>query len=140
MIGGAAHLLSFRGSDTLPAAYYVQEGLNEGRPVASSVPASEHSVMTAWPTERLAMENMIDRFGGDGCTYSVVMDSYDYADAIKRLLPVVKERKLEKGGTLVIRPDSGDALWCTVEGLKALETCFGAKTNAKGEPAPRSTQ
>ncbi len=50
MLGGAAHLLNFDGTDTLSAAYYVQFALNGGRPVAQSIPATEHSVMTAWPS------------------------------------------------------------------------------------------
>ena len=41
-----------------------------------SIPASEHSVMTAWRTEREAMENMIEHFGSG--LLACVMDSYDY--------------------------------------------------------------
>lgn len=50
VIGGIAHLLNFTGTDTLSAAYYAQFGLNGGRPVGNSIPATEHSVMTSWPT------------------------------------------------------------------------------------------
>ena len=70
--------------------------------------------MTAWRTEREAVEHMIDVFGEGH--YSIVMDSYDYAAALRDLLPVVKERKLARGGTMVVRPDSGDPVWCVVEG------------------------
>ena len=42
VIGGVAHLLNFDGSDTMSACYYAQYVLNGGRPVAQSVPASEH--------------------------------------------------------------------------------------------------
>ena len=45
--------------------------------MASSVPATEHSVMTAWATEKEAIDNMLEHFGGG--LFSVVMDSYDYA-------------------------------------------------------------
>lgn len=41
-----------------------------------SIPATEHSVMTAWRTEREAMENMIEHFGSG--ILACVMDSYDY--------------------------------------------------------------
>lgn len=41
------------------------------------------SVMTAWPTEEAAILNMIDRFG-EG-TFSIVMDSYDYANALSEV-------------------------------------------------------
>ena len=37
-------------ADTLSAAYYAQFALNGGRPVGQSIPATEHSVMTSWPT------------------------------------------------------------------------------------------
>jgi nicotinamide phosphoribosyltransferase len=55
----------------------MQFELNGGDPVASSIPATEHSVMTAWPSEREAIENMIQHYGSG--LFSVVMDSYDYA-------------------------------------------------------------
>lgn len=42
VIGGVAHLLNFDGSDTMSACYYAQFVLNGGRPIAQSVPASEH--------------------------------------------------------------------------------------------------
>ena len=95
VLGGCAHLLSFEGTDTMSAAYYAQYALNGGRPVAFSVPATEHSVMTAWPTEQDALRNMIDRFGGG--VYSVVMDSYDYANALTSLLPSVAAQKVAAG-------------------------------------------
>ena len=41
----------------------VQFHLNDGRPVSSSAPASEHSSMTAWRTEREAMLNLIEQYG-----------------------------------------------------------------------------
>lgn len=47
-LGGAAHLLNFTGSDTLSACYYVQFALNNGKPIGTSIPATEHSVMTSW--------------------------------------------------------------------------------------------
>ncbi len=51
--------------------------LNHGKPVGTSIPATEHSVMTAWPAERDAIERMIDEFG-DGL-FACVLDSYDYS-------------------------------------------------------------
>ena len=41
----------------------LQFHLNDGRPVSSSAPASEHSSMTAWRTERQAMLNLIEQYG-----------------------------------------------------------------------------
>jgi len=132
-----AHLLNFRGSDTMSTCYYAQFHLNNGKPVGESVPASEHSVMTAWPTEREAILHMIDSFGS--CpVFSVVMDSYDYKRAVQDLLPTVVDRKKEidkKGGkssVMVLRPDSGDPVEAVLMGLEAAEKAFGATVNGKG--------
>ncbi len=56
----------------------MQFALNEGRPVGASIPATEHSVMTAWMSERQAIENMIETFGTG--FFACVMDSYDYEE------------------------------------------------------------
>lgn len=135
MIGGSAHLLSFDGSDTMNAAYYVQFELNGGRPIAASIPATEHSVMTSWPTERMAIENMIEKFG-DG-TFACVMDSYDYDHALNVVLPEIKAAKEAKGGFMVCRPDSGVPQECVLKGLHAIDKTFGADVNKKGFRVPR---
>lgn len=91
MIGGSAHLLSFDGSDTMPASYYVQYALNGGRPVGTSIPASEHSVMTSFAHERDAFAHMIETYGAG--VFSCVMDSYDYENALDHIVPSLKELK-----------------------------------------------
>ncbi|KAJ2548277.1 hypothetical protein EV175_004892 [Coemansia sp. RSA 1933] len=130
ILGGAAHLLAFDGSDTMSAAYYVQYELNGGHPVATSIPATEHSVMTAHRSDLQAVLSVIDSFG-DG-VYACVMDSYDYAQALADVLPAVAERKLERGGFLVIRPDSGDQVEAVLQGLRAADKVFGSTVNKKG--------
>ncbi|KFH62806.1 hypothetical protein MVEG_11332 [Podila verticillata NRRL 6337] len=128
--GGTAHLLNFTGSDTLSAAYYAQYELNGGKPVANSIPASEHSVMTSFKTEQEAMMAMINEFGGG--VYACVMDSYDYERALRDVLPEVASFKLEKGGFLVLRPDSGDVVESVLMGLRYAEKTFGVDVNQKG--------
>lgn len=135
VLGGCAHLLNFDGTDTMSAAYYAQFALNGGRPVAVSIPATEHSVMTAWSSERQAIENMINQFGGG--LFSIVMDSYDYSAALSEVLPVIAERKVGKGGFMVLRPDSGDPVEVVLQGLEAGEKVFGVDVNAKGFKVPR---
>ncbi|KAJ9525932.1 hypothetical protein QJQ45_009410 [Haematococcus lacustris] len=130
VIGGCAHLLSFVGTDTLSAAYYAQFHLNGGRPVAQSIPATEHSVMTAWPTERAAIENMIEHFGTG--VFACVMDSYDYAKALSEVLPSIAAKKVERGGYLVLRPDSGDPMEAVLMALVAADRVFGSDVNSKG--------
>eukprot|EP01108_Squamamoeba_japonica_P008271 TRINITY_DN727_c0_g1_i3.p1 TRINITY_DN727_c0_g1~~TRINITY_DN727_c0_g1_i3.p1 ORF type:complete len:350 (-),score=128.87 TRINITY_DN727_c0_g1_i3:526-1530(-) len=87
-IGGMGHLLSFRGSDTMAAAYYAQFELNDGRPVAQSIPATEHSVMTSWPSEEAAIRNMIKHFGNG--FFACVLDSYDYENCLTKILPKIR--------------------------------------------------
>lgn len=81
--GGSAHLLNFTGSDTLAACYYVQFALNNGKPIGTSIPATEHSVMTAWHTEREALKKMIEQYGTG--VFATVMDSYDYSRALNKV-------------------------------------------------------
>ncbi|KND00414.1 uncharacterized protein SPPG_04737 [Spizellomyces punctatus DAOM BR117] len=130
IIGGCAHLLNFEGTDTLSAAFYAQFRLNDGKPVATSIPATEHSVMTAYPTEKEAIIQLLDKFGTGVC--ACVMDSYDYVNALDNVLPIIAKHKLEKGGFLVLRPDSGDPVEVVLLGLRAIEKVFGADTNKKG--------
>ena len=130
MIGGSAHLLSFGGSDNMAACYHAQYNLNNTVPVATSIPATEHSVMTAWSDETEAIEKQIENFG-DGI-FSVVMDSYDYDNALDTILPSVADSVSKRGGLIVIRPDSGDPVEQVVKGLKAAEKCFPTSVNSKG--------
>lgn len=130
VLGGVAHLLNFDGTDTLSAAYYAQFVLNGGKPVGMSIPASEHSVMTAWPTEKDAIENMIKQFGHG--LFATVMDSYDYQNALDEVVPAVSKQKVEAGGYWVLRPDSGDPTEAVIGALKAAEATFGVDMNSKG--------
>ncbi|CAG8755505.1 3112_t:CDS:10, partial [Dentiscutata erythropus] len=117
VIGGTAHLINFTGSDTMSAGFYAQFKLNNGNPIATSIPATEHSVMTAHKTEKDAILRMIDRFGFG--VFACVMDSFDYANALNNILPSIAAQKVEKGGFMVLRPDSGDQ----VEGYKLIKGC-----------------
>lgn len=130
VLGGTAHLLNFEGSDTMSASYHAQYHLNGGRPVGSSIPATEHSVMTAWPSEEEAMLNEIKHYG-DGL-FACVMDSYDYDHALDVVLPKVAEAKKAKGGVIILRPDSGDPVEQVLKGLKAADKVFGHDVNKKG--------
>jgi len=132
ILGGVAHLLNFRGSDTMTAAYYAQFHLNGGKPVAASIPATEHSVMTSWPSEEGAISNMIKHFGGPNTVFACVMDSYDYENALYNVVPKIADEHKQRGGTIVLRPDSGDPILCILQALDAGEKAFGAVKNKKG--------
>ncbi|RIA95880.1 nicotinate phosphoribosyltransferase family-domain-containing protein, partial [Glomus cerebriforme] len=130
IIGAAAHLLNFSGTDTMNAAYYVQFLLNNGKPVATSIPATEHSVMTAHKTERDAILREISNYGTG--KFACVMDSYDYSNALDKVLPSIAKQKLEKGGFMVLRPDSGDPIEVVLMALKSADKVFGSDVNKKG--------
>lgn len=78
---------------------HTQFHLNGGRPVATSIPATEHSVMTAWPTEAAAISNMVEHFGSG--LFACVMDSYDYAAALSEVLPSIASKKVSRSALIV---------------------------------------
>jgi nicotinamide phosphoribosyltransferase len=129
-IGGAAHLLISKGSDTVIAATWARYHLNEGRPVAESIPAMEHATVLSWPTEDAAYRAMMEAFGGG--VFAMVLDTYDYVRALTEILPDLAAFKLERGGYLVGRPDSGDPVECVINGLRAMDQMFGHDLNGKG--------
>ena len=53
------------------------------------------------------------------------------------MLPSVASKKIEKGGFMILRPDSGDPLEAVVAALHAAERVFGADVNKKGYKVPR---
>lgn len=79
---------------------------------------------------------MIDVLG-DG-VFSVVLDSYDYANALERVIPSVAKAKTDRGGVLIMRPDSGDPLLTVLQALRAGEATFGCVRNSKGFKAPKN--
>lgn len=133
-LGGAAHLVNFMGSDTVSGVMAARRYYDE--PMAAfSIPAAEHSTITCWGRDREAeaYANMLDRFGEDGKLLAVVSDSYDLWSAIDRLWgDQLKQRVIDSGATVVIRPDSGDPVQVVTEAIERLMTAFGHSTNRKG--------
>lgn len=132
-IGGMAHLVNFKGTDTMIAleaaeAYY-------GEDMAGfSIPAAEHSTITAWGQnfEYEAYENMITQFG-QGSLYAVVSDSYNIFEACENIWgEQLRAQVLEAPGTLVIRPDSGVPHEVVRKITEILGDKFGYTTNEKG--------
>ncbi|MGO1250246.1 hypothetical protein [Psychrobacter sp.] len=102
---------------------------------AFSIPAAEHSTMTAWGRdgETAAFANMIEQFGGEGKSFSVVSDSYDLWNAIDNIWGgSLTDDVKNMGGTLVIRPDSGEPAKVVREALERLAVKFGTTVNSKG--------
>jgi nicotinamide phosphoribosyltransferase len=112
MSSGAAHLLSSWGTDTISAFNYIKAYYNGelGEDYqAFSVPASEHSVMSAWgpDNERELFEWLLTERFPSGIL-SVVSDTWDLWKVIGEYLPGLRDTVMKRDGKLVIRPDSGD--------------------------------
>ena len=133
VLGGMSHLVNFMGTDTFEGVIGAMTYYN-AEVSGFSIPASEHSTITSWGSENEveAFKNMIEQFGGEGKIYACVSDSYDIYEAAGKLWPSLKKEIVEKGGTLVVRPDSGDPLTMPIEVVKILMDKFGYETNSKG--------
>ncbi len=139
--------MNFMGTDTAEALVGVMEYYNTDEVVGFSIPASEHSTITSWGRahETDAYDNMINQFAGEGKLYACVSDSFDIYAATRDLWGgVLKDKVLAMGGTLVVRPDSGDPETVPVEIIEILAEKFGFTINSKGykvlNPAVRVIQ
>jgi nicotinamide phosphoribosyltransferase len=95
----------------------------------------EHSVICAWgeADEAKAYENAIDKFLKPGAMLSVVPDAYDLHNAIDVILgQQLKDKIVNSGGVLVVRPDSGDPVSEVMFAVRSLAHRFGYTTNKKG--------
>lgn len=133
-LGGAGHLLNFQGTDTMAALMVARRYYHE--PMAGfSIPASEHSTMTAWGRagETDAYRHMIKTFAGPQKLLAFVVDSYDVWNAIDRIVgEQLHDEIVHNGGRIVIRPDSGDPVAVLPRVIEHLMAHFGHRVNAKG--------
>ena len=139
MLSGSAHLLSFSGTDTIPALTIPGNYYNDSNVYGFSVQATEHSVMTSLGPEGEMSQilNVIDK-AKDG-VLSMVIDSYNYRnflteagrsgselnDAILSFLDV-------EGNKVVFRPDSGEPVSTTIDCLNLLSDGFGCHLTDNG--------
>jgi len=136
-IGGMAHLVNFKGTDTMQAFEFAQRYYNEEM-AGFSISASEHSTLTSWgqDNEHLAFRNMLEQYPTG--TIACVSDSYNIFEAISHKWGAypLKDMIMERNGTLVIRPDSGSPTEVLVTGNQ--NVCdliwehFGGTINSKG--------
>lgn len=130
-LGGAAHLLSFRGTDTLSAIEFIDEIYYDSM-AGGSIPAAEHSTITSWGKEREleAYKNMLQQYPSG--LVAVVSDSYDIFNACENLWgKELKNMILNRDGVLVIRPDSGEINQVLPKIMGILHKQFGAILNNK---------
>lgn len=133
-LGGMSHLVNFMGTDTVAGVMAARRYY--GEPMAGfSIPASEHSTITAWRRsgEADAYANMIRQFGGEGKIFAVVSDSYDIGHAVANIWgKQLRDAVIACKGTLVVRPDSGDPVTLVPQIVAQLARDFGATKNTKG--------
>jgi nicotinamide phosphoribosyltransferase len=131
-IGGAAHLFNFLGTDNLPAIELLQQYYHSEM-AGVSIPASEHSTITSWGREHEvdAYENILNNVP-DGIV-ACVSDSYDIFNAVRTLWGgKLRDKVMQRNGTLVIRPDSGDAVTVLEQIFNIAADRFGFEVNRKG--------
>lgn len=148
-MSGAGHLLSFVGTDAVPAIDFLEEYYNANSDeelVGCSVPATEHSVMCMGSKdgEIETFKRLISEVYPSGIV-SIVSDTWDFWKVITEFLPALKGEIMARDGKVVIRPDSGDPvkIICgdpeAAEGspefkgaVECLSETFGGITNEKG--------
>lgn len=132
-IGGAAHILNFRGTDTLSGIMALRRYYGADMP-AFSIPAAEHSTITCWgkDQEARAYANMLTQFARLGSVLAVVSDSYDLFNAIDAIWgETLKQKVIDSGATVVVRPDSGDPIEIVCASIERLMGKFGHTLNTK---------
>jgi len=130
-IGGAAHLINFLGTDNLISMRLLNKYYSATSESGFSIPASEHSTITSWDDELEAFKNMLSSYptGLVAC----VSDSYDIFNACEKLWGTeLKDEILNRDGTLIVRPDSGNPEEITLKIINILGEKFGYTVNSKG--------
>jgi nicotinamide phosphoribosyltransferase len=142
-IGGAAHLLSFMGSDTIEGTRFANHYYDCDM-ASFSIPASEHSTVSSHGREgeldfyrKYVKTFLTDRKVSEGMPKlaACVSDTYNIYDAVRFWCSAEMRQALkESGGTLVIRPDSGDPVHVLEEVFNLLGASLGDEVtlNSKG--------
>jgi len=109
---GMGHLLSFTGTDTIPAIDALEEyyGADADKElIGGSVAATEHSVMCSGSKdgELETFHRLITEVYPSGIV-SIVSDTWDLWKVCTDYVSALKEVILKREGKVVIRPDSGD--------------------------------
>ncbi len=149
MASGAGHLLSFTGTDTIPAIDFLEEyyfANAEKELIGGSVSATEHSVMClgSKESEKQTFDRLITQVYPAGIV-SIVSDTWDYWKVLSETVPSLKTEIMARNGKVVIRPDSGDPVKILIGDPEAPEgsiqhkgtvqhlwDVFGGTVNSKG--------
>ncbi|NIK80404.1 nicotinamide phosphoribosyltransferase [Paenibacillus castaneae] len=107
----AGHLISFTGTDTIPAILYLENYYNanmEKELVGTSIPATEHSVMCAHGRDEMASYRYLINEVYPSGFVSIVSDTWDLWSVLDIVIRGLKNDIMSRDGKVVIRPDSGD--------------------------------
>lgn len=113
---GAAHLLSFTGTDTISAIDFLEDFYPNysAQPsgayfIGGSVPATEHSVMCmgGLEDEIETFRRLITKTYPSGIV-SIVSDTWDFWKVLTEFTVTLKDEIVSRDGKVVFRPDSGD--------------------------------
>lgn len=123
-ISGGAHLLSFTGTDTIPAIDWLERYYNANSDkelVGGSVSATEHSVMCAGGAEDEVgtYRRLINEIYPSGIV-SIVSDTWDYWNVLTNTAKTLKDEILRRDGKVVFRPDTGDPVKVVVGDSEAV--------------------
>jgi nicotinamide phosphoribosyltransferase len=132
-LGGSAHLINFSGSDTLIASTYAKRYYNAPVAPGLSIPATEHSIVTLLGEkgELEIFKHILNAFPTG--TIACVSDSFNILRACEEYWGTeLRDQILARKGTLVIRPDSGDAIQTLLRVFDILMQKFGFTVNEKG--------
>jgi nicotinamide phosphoribosyltransferase len=132
-IGGAAHLVNFLGTDTM-SALLIHRNYYNCEMAGFSIPAAEHSTITAWGRENEidSYRNMLRNFAKPGALVAVVSDSWNIYNAVEKIWgEQLKQEVIDSGATVIIRPDSGEPIEVVSRVAHLLAEKFGTETNSK---------
>ena len=139
MLCGSAHLLSFSGTDTIPALTIPENYYNDSEVYGFSVQATEHSVMTSLGQDGEIQQALNVIENAKNGILSMVIDSYDYRNFLRQastegseLNDAILKFLSVDGNKVVFRPDSGEPVSTTIDCLNILESGFGSYDTESG--------
>jgi nicotinamide phosphoribosyltransferase len=127
---GMAHLTSHIGTDTMCAAWLAHQA-SAGQVAGQSIRALAHRVVVGHAREEDAFGALyaVTAQGGIG---SYVGDCYDFKRAVDAHLAPLAREAAATGGTVVVRPDSGEGIEQLLYVLEAARAAGLSRINSKG--------
>lgn len=131
-LGGSAHLLNFRGTDTFIAIPFINNLYGYNDFPGYSVYATEHCIMCAEGEggEFNVAQRLIRKYTKN--ILALVIDSFDWNRFTTKYATLLKDDILARDGKVVFRPDSGDPCDVTLKVVQNLASVFGYTINKKG--------